>query len=177
MIDSMCENYLAESIVPKLEELFDQGYSFEVLNSNNHTFDIELVDISQVVGGHIDRRRNKDARKLGIDLLSKKASFFKIYIPKNIREKTLPMNIEMVLKITTNLKLNVVDRYGHSMIPEEDHPDKEIHFVRFESVFNEIEMNFSALMNIKNKLDKSDIQFTGWTITDFDRFLNDNPHV
>lgn len=87
------------------------------------------------------------------------------------------MNVEMVIKLTTNLKLNVIDSNGVRMIKPEDFADPEIHFIRFESVFNEIELNFSALMNIRNKLNNPDVQFTGWTITDFDRYLFDNPHV
>lgn len=63
------------------------------------------------------------------------------------------------------------------MIHKEDYGDDEVHFIRFESIYNEIELNFSALMNIRNKLKQSDVDFAGWTITDFDRHLNDNPHV
>ena len=113
----------------------------------------------------------------GAFLRNENAKLFKVFIPESIRGSKLPMNIEMVLKIKTNLKLNVIDPNGVRMIDPEDFVDDEIHFVRFESVYNEIEVNFSALMNIRNKLNNPEIEFNSWTITDFDRFLFDNPHV
>lgn len=43
MIDTICENNLAETIVTKLENLAEKGYTFEVLNEKNHTIDLELT--------------------------------------------------------------------------------------------------------------------------------------
>ena len=94
--------------------------------------------MNQVIGAHIDRRRNQDARKFDLNFFLKNNKLFKIYVPKNIREKTLPMNVEMVVKFTTNFKLNITDPEGNSLIPADDYADNEIHFVRFESVFNEV---------------------------------------
>ena len=177
MIDSIWEHKLADSFVSGLEKLSELGYTFMLINEANPYFKLEWVGANQIIGAHIDRRRNTDSRKLNLDFLLKQSDFFKIYIPKGLKEKTLPMNLEIVVKVTTNFKINIIDKYGRPLIASEDYGDNEIHFVRFESVFNEIELNFSALMNIRNKLRNAEVEFTGWTITDFDRHLNDNPHV
>ena len=177
MIDSIWEHKLADTFISGLEKLSEQGYTFMLWNEANPTFKLEWVGAYQIIGAHIDRRRNADSRKLNLDFLLKQSDFFKIYIPKGLKEKTLPMNLEIIMKFTTNFKINVIDKSGRALINQEDYGDNEIHFVRFESVFNEIEFNFSALMNIKNKLRNAEVEFTGWTITDFDKWLNDNPHV
>lgn len=179
MIDNFCEYHLSESIVPTLEKLSELGYVLQIINDKNHSFEMEVADMNQVIGAHIDRRRNVGHRRIDMSQILKNdnAKLFKVYVPKGIRGSTLPMNVEMVLKIKTNLKLNIIDPHGNALIHPDDYSDEEIHFVRFESVFNEIEMNFSALMNIRNKLNNPDIEFESWTITDFDRFLFDNSHV
>ena len=157
--------------------MFEEGYTFKILNEQNPRINIELTYINQVIGGYIDRRKNADCRQVNVSALKSKKHHYKVFLPKSLRERVLPMNVEMVVKLTTNLKLDVIDKNGYSMINTEDHSDDEIHYLRFESVYNEIELNPSALLNIRNKLNNSDVNFTGWTITDIDRYLNDNPHV
>lgn len=143
----------------------------------NPWFRIDCVDSNQVLGASIDRRKNADLSKIEIGMFKKFTENFKIYSNKNVfANKTIPVNMELVVKVTTNYKLNVVDAKGQMLIPSQDHADEEIHFVRFESLVEEFTLSMSSISDLRKRLQKGNIEFKGWTITDFDRYLFDNPH-
>lgn len=53
-------------------------------------------------------------------MFRKEKENFKIYMPevKSLGD-ILPMNFEMLLRIETNLKLNVIEKDGTSLIPKD----------------------------------------------------------
>jgi len=54
----------------------------------------------------------------------------------------MPCNMEMTLKVTTNLKLNIKDPSDTPLIKIDDYEDEEIHYIKFESKFLEIPYSF-----------------------------------
>ena len=81
----------------------------------------------------------------------------------------LTLNFEMLLRIETNLKLNLIDQNGKSLIDDKDKLDEEVHFLRFESVYSTYEIHLKTLWRlIKESMGKGDLQFSNWTITDID---------
>ena len=44
------------------------------------------------------------------------------------------MNLQLIIRFESNLKLNIIDKDGTPMIPEDNSDENEVHFVRFETV-------------------------------------------
>ena len=93
----------------------------------------------------------------------------------------LTHNIELLLKIETNLKLDLVAG-GHSLI--ENQKETETHYMRLEGVVDKVEIDyiskpfeFLKVEKPREQVDKMLQQVEDWVITDFDHFLNGNPHV
>ncbi len=90
----------------------------------------------------------------------------------------LPLNFEMLIRVETNLKLNLIDKDGLSLIPSNEIMQDEVHFLRFESVVNEYTISFKTIWQLlKEMKNRPPLQFSNWTITDLDDFLKGNPHI
>ena len=82
-----------------------------------------------------------------------KKSNYQIYAPEQAYSKTGPgymsLNIEFLLKIQTNLKLNVIDLEGNSMIDgKQAVSDTEIHFIKVESILEKYEIKLSIIKQL-----------------------------
>jgi len=151
---------------------------------------VELVDFHHYLGASIDRRENK---KKGLTEFSNfffmDLAGFKLYKqgnnPMNFMQNLISakkesrgivlkdVNLEMLLKVKTNLKLNAINpATKEHLISSKDQSSDEIHFVKFEGRYPEFELSAESIRNRKNQ-----IEFSEWTIVDFDNFLKGNPHV
>ncbi len=63
---------------------------------------------------------------------------------KSMGEK-LSLNFELLLRIETNLKLNLIGTDGKSLLTEDDKDEEEVHFLRVESVTGEYEIRLSTV--------------------------------
>jgi hypothetical protein len=52
----------------------------------------------------------------------------------------MPLTFEMLLRVETNLKLNLIDLEGRPLIPESEIKDDEVHFVKFESLISNFDI-------------------------------------
>ena len=64
----------------------------------------------------------------------------------------LPLNFEMLVRIETNLKLDLIDREGKSIVSEQDKKEDEVHFIRFESVVSEYDIKFGTVFKLLKEL-------------------------
>ena len=179
MIENFCEGNLSSKINESIDEFQENGLKLDIINKNRYSFNIQVAEMRQIMGAHINRRKNigHTETNFGGMLGKENSKFYKIYVPQDIRNALIPMNLDFVFKISTNLKLNVIDSSGKYLINYDDFEDEEVHFVRFESLFTEMEFNIQSLLNIRKKMMNGNIEFSNWTITDFDRCLFDNPHI
>ena len=61
--------------------------------------------------------------------------YYELYMPAEMIDDELPANLELLIRVETNLKLNVIDNEGKSLIAKDDINDDEYHFIRVESSF------------------------------------------
>ena len=114
--------------------------------------------------------------------LSKKPNF-KTYTPTIINPNDggpnyLTMTMQLLLKVDTKLKLNLIDNEGHSMISEYGESNtKETHFMLVESITDRYELNWRVLKKVFNRFRNPSLQFEPWVLVDFDNCLNGNPIV
>ena len=80
--------------------------------------------------------------------------------------------IEVVLRITTNYKLNLKNPDGTKLIPSGKERDEEVHFVKFEGIYPEFELSLESVQKAM-----SNVGYRDWTIVDFDNFLKGNDHL
>jgi hypothetical protein len=52
----------------------------------------------------------------------------------------MPLTFEMLLRVETNLKLNLIDLDGRPLISESEIKDEEVHFVKFESLISNFDI-------------------------------------
>ena len=134
-LNSFCEKNLFQKFSSGLTNLREESKQIELLNEEKFPDNIsmKLVDFKYTVGCSIDREENK----------GKKLKFFKkvfrdyyeLYMPAEMIDDELPANLELLIRVETNLKLNVIDNEGKSVIAKDDVNDDEYHFIRFESSF------------------------------------------
>jgi hypothetical protein len=85
-----------------------------------------------------------------------------------------------LLRVETNLKLNLVSHEGKSLIDISDSFEvmrPEIHFLQMEAVTKRFPMNISVLWHALKQLYNKKIEFEDWVIADLDNCLNGNPLV
>lgn len=186
-LNSFCEKNLAISVSEGFEEINSEIANIELLNEKDFPKNVSMrvVDFNQTFGVSIDREDNRIRNVKPVEsgfFYSKdkqKRDNFDMYMPemKSLGEK-LTLNFEMVIRVDTNLKLNMVGRDGKALISPDDFDEEEIHFMRVESVCNEFEISPKTVFRmIKEMFSKKQLNFRDWTITDFDDFLKGNPHV
>ena len=92
----------------------------------------------------------------------------------------MTLNIQFLLKIQSNLKLNIIDLDGNSMIQgDEAKKETEIHFLKVESVMGKYELNLKTVRRLfheyRNPKDRP--SYMDWYVVDFDNHLEGNPHI
>ena len=93
-------------------------------------------------------------------------------------------NVQLMLKIETKVKLNIINEDGSALYSEDQKDDKEIHYMYVESVTDTYEVGFGALKQAlhqfffkKEAADKMIERMNEWTVIDFDNCLEGNPHT
>ena len=93
--------------------------------------------------------------------------------------ETLTLNIQFVMRIETNLKLNLIDYNGNSMIDLQDYWEvrrPEVHFLQMESIVDRQSVSLSIAWRIIKSMFKRPrtLKFEDWVITDLDYALKGN---
>lgn len=52
----------------------------------------------------------------------------------------MPLTFEMLLRVESSLKLNLIDLDGRPLIPDSSKEDDEVHFVKFESLVSNFDI-------------------------------------
>jgi len=95
----------------------------------------------------------------------------------------MSINLELILRVETTLKLNMIDGEGVEYLDESDVPgldEREIHFIRMEGIVKELNMDLgpTQIFALKESIIPSpDREISDWIITDFDDHLLGNPHM
>lgn len=120
-------------------------------------------------------------------IIAKESSFlgskpnFKTYTPTIINPNDggpdyMPMTMQLLLKIESKIKLNLIDNDGKSMISEYGESDtKETHFMLVESITDRYELNWRVIKKVFNKFRSPSLKFEEWVLVDFDNCLKGNP--
>lgn len=179
MISAMWEHNLSNEFITGISNLNMKGYQLKLMNDDFSDIAIDIISANQVLGANIDRRKNLNIRKIDVGFAFKGVfDSIKVHWPNDFSENSkLKLNIEVVIKFKTDYKLNVFDENKNSMIPYSAKNNSEIHYVRFESLWKELNLSFKELSNFRKGLSVGELDFADWTITDFDRVLYDNPHI
>jgi hypothetical protein len=92
---------------------------------------IEVIDIFITEGAYIDRELNK---KCGVQK-AKENNNYKIYMPNLFARLPgyISLNVSLILRIKSKLKINIVSQEGDQMISTENYNKKEVHFMVIES--------------------------------------------
>ena len=72
---------------------------------------------------------------------------FTMYMPTRNPPNTMSINLELILRIETTLKLNLIDKTGeeHPYLNEDSDKNKrEVHFIRMEGIVKELSMELGA---------------------------------
>ena len=90
-------------------------------------FEIEVIDIEQIFGVVIDREQNN---RTAFNRVENNKLNFRAYVPfmVNLGDK-LQMTMKILVKITTPVKLNLVNQSNQVLISQEDADAKEVHYV------------------------------------------------
>ena len=178
-IKDCLESKLALNFNKMIENLQNEGYEVLLMNRKNYDFDIKLLGIESILG------TMKINREGNIYKLPKISKAIHVYFAKEL-ENPLIMNIilQIPCKIRTTLKLNL-RKDGNSLIEKTEKKDVEIHYAQFSGYLKRIECPVSLnpllyIKTMKNNLSNLRVDIRnveGWTITDFDNYLNGNPYV
>ena len=156
-IGTFCERNLYKAWVEGLEEINREIDRIEILNEDKFPKNVRMsiIDFNQTFGAHIDREENRTrvVKRFAPSLFAKKQENFDMYMPdiKAYGDK-LPLNFEMLVRIETNLKLDLIDREGKSIVSEQDKKEDEVHFIRFESVVSEYDIKFGTVFKLLKEL-------------------------
>jgi hypothetical protein len=149
---TFCERNLTRSASEGFEEVNSEIQRIEILNESDFPKNIKLkvIDYHHFIGAFIDRALNADRQVIPFigPMLSKRGKLnLDVYMP-NIKAmwEPLSLNFEILLRVETNLKLNLIFTNGKCSVtdPNED----EVHFIRLESVCFASELRFSSILKI-----------------------------
>lgn len=128
------------------------------------------------MGADINRGKNKLAGLKGIDsgLFENGAvPNFRMFTTSKLDYLTLNVNLQLLVRVESNLKLNIFDNESEERFMKSDQiSQNEIHFLLMEGIIGGIEAeeitsgHFDTSRHIKD-----------WTVVDIDHFLKGNPHV
>lgn len=90
------------------------------------------------------------------------------------------MNLELILRIESNIKLNLFksENPEEKLIPEHKLKENEVHFLKIEGIKAHSDPGtFGGLLKIKTSIGLEEMGISDWTITDLDDHLKGNPHI
>lgn len=138
---------------------------------------MEVIEYGQTFGAKIDRATNREDRLA--KTWASASKHYDAYVKADVQWGDLmDMNFRMVIKITTDIKLNLINDKDQSMIQLDDHIEKmtrEIHYMQIEGTHASYPLSFGILKEIWRQRMKPAFVIKDWTITDFDNCLNGNP--
>lgn len=150
----------------------------QVPNLSSH-FTMEVIDHWCTFGADIDRETNR------VNYIQPKVSGwgsvkdrnFRTYVPSEMtqNQEEMTMNQQLLVKIKTDVKLNLILDDGKAMIADRD--SKETHFVLFESVTQRYTIGWGIFRQLWDRMRARDLVFENWVIVDFDNCLNGNKHT
>ena len=106
-------------------------------------FDMEVVDASQYFGLSVDRETNE---RIAYNKINANKPSYKGYVPKIIGwGDKLSMSMCLLVKITTPIKLNLINTNSQALISQEMVSEKEVHYVQFEAIHRTYECNFNCI--------------------------------
>ena len=109
-LQDLCEKKLFTEFQDFNEELNFENYSTRLENCDNHDkIKIRLIDYNEIYGASIHRNINEKYEVQKVGYLSNMIPHLKVYMPKNYDDIVhLGINIELILRIESNLKLNLI---------------------------------------------------------------------
>jgi hypothetical protein len=121
-LKDVCEKRLFKEISEGMEELRREVKGIEVVNDTDEKeymerFEIEIVDRYHVFGCDIDRAKNAELglKRFKVPFFREEDETFRMYIPAiglGLLDYLLPLTLVTVVRIETNLKLNLIDPEG-----------------------------------------------------------------
>ena len=127
---------------PKVLKPFDK---IEVTGTEelvDEWFKMEVVGVENIFGVSIDREINN---RIVYNHVETKRPNLRTYIPAELQwNDKLTMNMQLCVKVTTPVKLSLIsEKEGTSLIAPEDEMATEVHFVQFEGIHKDYEVNWS----------------------------------
>lgn len=116
-----------------------------------------VIDFTQTFGCFTDREENKErqVRRFAPFFARKNVENFEMYMPDTSKMSDyLPLNFELLLRVETNLKLNLIYPDGRSLIAEREVEEDEVHFIKFEGTVTKYELTFSTIFKLLRELGK-----------------------
>ncbi len=91
----------------------------------------------------------------------------------------MPLNCEIIVQFNTNMKLNITNDLGESLIKPEKLKQREYHFFKFETEIKKIEVSWKNIMSMAKAIgDMEKLDFEpNWVLVDIDNHLKGNPHI
>ena len=117
----MLEPTIRSDFLEELNNLESNEVQLELINEQNATFKCELYDLRIIIGASVSRTENKANRLGEFNFPGVRGSkLINVYMAdlqhvQNMRK--LEMNLEVIAKLRTNLKLNAIDKSGNALIP------------------------------------------------------------
>ena len=176
----MCEKTLFREFSQGLTEVNYNFQNAEVLNFNDDSnvervvdaMDVRVVDFYSFLGASIERNDN---RATGLYEMSHGRKNLRAFIPENVSwGDKLPMNMQILVRIESNIKLNLFTQEGQALI--EDPAETEVHYMQLEAMQTAYTIAFPTFFKElwRERRNKMPV-FKNWTITDFDHCLRGNP--
>ena len=184
-LGTFCEKTLYNQFSEGIQDLNRETTKIEILNEDLFpgNMSMKLVDFNQTFGCFTDRELNRTRQVEPFSSFmapKRKHENFEMYMPSlKAYGDYLPLNMELLIRVETNLKLNLIDHAGKSLIPESEKEDDEVHFIKLECTLTKYQIDLRTIFKMLKELitRSKDLQFSDWTVTDFDHYLNGNPHI
>ena len=84
------------------------------------------------------------------------------------------MVMRLIIKLTTPVKLNLINKSGQELITGVETLDKEVHYLQMEGIHMEYTVGLKAFAELFKMFRKRSLVLKNWTITDFDDYLKGN---
>ena len=116
----------------------------ETINEDSPKIDLEILDFMQIMGADINRGKNRMNGVRPIDhgiFHDGSVPNLRMYAAPNITNVlSLPINYQLLIRVSTNLKLNLFDCDTRERVITEpvDLARREVHFILLEGVVGKI---------------------------------------
>lgn len=179
------EPTLRKDIDEELSEHVFENIALKIENEEEPEMKVDILDFSFHIGVDINREQNRNMRIKRMPVHRgvfnrREATRANLYLNEDLElGKHLIVNLEVLVRFITNLKLNAYLENDPEvqLIPKNEAKDKEVHFVRFETVMSKAKYSLWTIFQMSKHWSLENLEKASWRITDIDNRLNDNPHV